>query len=158
MNKRSYIAPGLFIGVLFLSLITYVVAPPPLERRMLFFPDTAGGDRHAEWHFIPRRSERVDQIRLYIEELKLGPVELGSIPFIPENAELRSLVLHDGTTLYIDFTPDIMFDEQDSERNFADLEQLLTENLHHNFPSLDRTVVLVGGQVPDAPSFGEISR
>jgi hypothetical protein len=51
-----------------------------------------------------------------------------------------------------------MFDESDSERNFADLEQLLTENLHHNFRNLQRTVVLIGGQVPNAPSFGEISR
>ena len=158
MNKRYYAAPGLFVAALLLSLIMYIVAPPPLERRMLFFPDTAGGDRHAEWHFVPRRSDRLEQIRLFLEELKLGPVELGSVPFIPETTELRSLVLREGDVLYVDFTPEIMFDERNSERNFADLEDLLTENLRHNFPVLERTVVLVGGQVPDAPSFGEISR
>jgi len=158
LNKRNYVAPALFAATLLVSLILYTVAPPELERRLLFFPDTAGGERHAERHYVPRRSAQVDQIQIFIEELQLGPVQLGSVPFIPDTAELRSLVLDEEGVLYIDFTPNIMFDEQDSERNFSDLEELLTENLHHNFPSLESSVVLVGGQVPDAPSFGEISR
>jgi hypothetical protein len=100
----------------------------------------------------------VDRIRVFVDELRLGPVELGSVPFIPESAEVRSIVLDNDQVLYIDFTPDIMFDESDSERNFADLEELLTDNLHHNFRNLKRTVVLIGGQVPNAPSLREISR
>lgn len=158
MNRRYLIAPAAILAALLVSLVAYLVAPPELERRVLFFPDTAGGERHAEWHHVPRRSEPVDQMRLFIEELQLGPVELGSVPFIPETAEIRSIVLRDSNVLYVDFSPSIMFDEQDSERNFADLERLLTENVQHNFRNLQDTVVLIGGQVPDAPSFGEISR
>ncbi len=158
MNRRYLIAPAILLAAILVSLVSYLVAPPEFERRVLFFPDTAGGDQHAEWHYLPRRSEPIDQMRLFIEELQLGPVELGSVPFVPETADIRSIVLRDSDVLYVDFSPEIMFDERDSERNFADLEQLLTENVQHNFRNLQDTVVLIGGQVPDAPSFGEISR
>ncbi|MEX2442863.1 MAG: GerMN domain-containing protein [Alkalispirochaeta sp.] len=158
MSKRRIIAPGLLAAVLIMSSILYLVSPPPLERRLLFFPDTAGGDQRAEWHYVPRRSDPVDQIRIFVEELKLGPVELGSVPFIPKTAEIRSIIVNNGKVVYIDFTPEIMFDESDSERNFADLKELLIDNLGHNFPAIQETAVLIGGQVPNAPSFGEISR
>jgi hypothetical protein len=158
LNRRHFVAPALLAAALLASVIVYQVSPQPLERVLLFFPDTAGGSRHAEWHFVPRRSDPTDRIEVFIDELRLGPVEIGSVPFIPESADVRSIVVDSEGVLYIDFTPDIMFDESDSERNFADLEQLLTENLRHNFRNLQGTVVLIGGQVPNAPSFGEISR
>ena len=153
MNKRKWIAGGAPAAVFVLSLALFLAFPQDAQRRLLIFPDTAGGERHREWHRIPRRRDRRDQVEMFVRELTLGPVQLGAVPFIPEEAEIRSLVLRDDT-LYIDFSEDVMFDENRVELGFGDLEQLLQENLRHNFRWLERAVILIDGQEPDAPRFG----
>ena len=95
---------------------------------------------------------------MFVRELELGPVQLGAIPFLPAGTAIRSLMLRDGDVLYLDFTPAVMFEAGTAERSFADVEQLMEENLFHNFRWLREVHFLIGGQVPEAPRFDSIGR
>ena len=158
LNKRTLIAPAALLAAFLISFFWYVLIPQDMQRRLLVFPDTAGGERHREWHLVPDRTDRVEQVRMFVRELELGPVQLGAIPFLPVGTAIRSLMLRDGDVLYLDFTPAVMFEAGTAERSFADVEQLMEENLFHNFRWLREVHFLIGGQVPEAPRFDSIGR
>lgn len=158
MSRTRVIAPVVLGLALIASIILYAVTPRAFDRRLLRFPDTAGGEPHAEWHLVPHRDSREDQIRMLVAEIKLGPVELGAVPYLPQDARIRNLVLRDGEILYLDFSPDVMFGDADAEGGFSEIDALLRRTLRHNFGWLDEIRILIAGQVPEAPRFGEIGR
>jgi hypothetical protein len=158
LNKRYLIAPVALLVVFVLSLALFLFVPQQLQRRVLYFPDTAGGARHAEWHAIPFREERADQVRLLVRELQLGPAGIGAVPFLSQYAAIRSVIVRDRNYLYIDFDSQIMFDQRYEELNFSVISSLLEQNLMRNFPWIDSVVFLIEGQLPDTPTFDEIGR
>ena len=145
--------PGALLAALLVSLVIFVTVPQQLERRLLIFPDTAGGSRHYEWHLVPRAAERFEQLEAMTEEMLLGPVALGAVPFLDPDTRIRSMVLRDDRILYLDFSPEIMFDRGGGERGLDGVTGLVQENLLHNFRWLDEVVVLIDGQLPEVPRF-----
>lgn len=151
--KWAVVFPAALGFALLVSLMFFLLLPQPLERRLLIFPDTAGGARHYEWHAIPRSDGRYEAVRAMVDEILLGPVALGAVPVIDGDTDVRSLVLRDDRVLYLDFDPEIMFDRGGGERSLDEVEGLLEENLLHNFRWLDEVVVLIDGQLPEVPRF-----
>jgi hypothetical protein len=158
LNKPQLIAPIALSVALLISLLLFFLIPQPMQQRILFFPDTAGGERHAEWHAIPYRHGRADQVQAVVEELQLGPSGIGAVPFLSRDASIRSVILRDRSSLYIDFDSQIMFDQRYDELNFSVISDLLEQNLTRNFPGLTVLAFLIEGQLPDTPTFGEIGR
>ena len=154
MNNRSVIVSTALVASLVLSLLLYLFIPQSSQRRLLRFPDTAGGAVHSEWHYLPARDSRRDQIELFIEELKLGPLRLGAVPFIPRHSEIRSVVITDDRRLFVDFDPSVMF----AEENVEDLIDLLEYNLSHNFRWLRDITITINGQELNVPRFANLGR
>ena len=154
MNNRGVIVSSALAASLVVSVLLFLFIPQGSQRRLLRFPDTAGGALHSEWHHLPARDSRRDQIHLFIEELILGPVRLGAVPFIPRDAEIRSVVVTDDRRLFVDFDPSIMF----AEENIEDLLDLLEYNVMHNFRWLRDVTITIGGQEPNATRFGNLGR
>jgi hypothetical protein len=90
LNKPQLIAPIALSVALLISLLLFFLIPQPMQQRILFFPDTAGGERHAEWHAIPYRHGRADQVQAVVEELQLGPSGIGG-GALPQSGRFHSL-------------------------------------------------------------------
>lgn len=104
--------------------------------------------------FIPYRETRAKEIELYLRELFLGPAHMGSVPFIPRNVMLRSAILGDDETLYIDFSPNLIVLIEEFDSSLELLTETVDKNVQHNFPFVRKIVFTVGGQIPYVPRFG----
>ena len=158
MTNRTYWAAGSLLAVFLASLLILFLVPQRMERRLLIFPDTAGGDRHREWHSLPHRADRSAAVEVFVEELVLGPVQLGAIPFLPKPTEVQSVAISSGSTVYLDLNGAVMFAPEGRSTPFSETAVLLEENLYHNFRWMEELVVTIDGQLPDQPRFEEIVR
>lgn len=154
-NRALLVAPVLFVVSLLVTVLFFALTPDRFDRRIMWFPDTVGGDIHAEWRRVPARSGLREQIAMYIEEVILGPSSLGAIPYIPENTRVRSTIVEgESRTVFVDFDREVMFGSIRDEISFDDVESLLTRSLLHNFRQIDSVVLTIEGQVPNSGRFG----
>lgn len=166
MNRErlvQIITSRLFLGILasFLfavllagTVITLQIRPPSRERRVFWFPDSTGAAIHAEFRFVPRRESESDQIRLYLQELVLGPARMGSVPFLPRGVRFSSIVLQGRERLFIDFSPSLVARLEEGEASLESIVDALEANVRHNFPFLEEITFTIGGQIPNVPRFG----
>ncbi len=146
------------IFALFFALLagTLVLTLPSQrgQRYNLAFPDTAGGTNHHEWRVLFTENDPGGRVRSIVEELLLGPMELGAVPFFPIKTRVRSIVVHNSTkTAYIDFSSEIIVHDQTENMAFEEIVELLRYNLFRNIHRLERIVVTVEGQMPGVPRF-----
>lgn len=146
------------VGGLALVTLLYITIPSTRQHRLIWFPDTAGAGFHAEWRTVPYRGERTAEISLYVEEMILGPVELGAIRIVPRGTEAKSIILSDDQTLYLDFNRGILMDDSDATASLEDRLAILTRNIHHNFRFVHAIVVTIEGQLPNQPRFARVGR
>ncbi len=155
LNKIGYISAAGAATVFVVAVVLFVFSPEQHnDRYNLAFPDTAGGALHHEWRILPDRDGVQERVQLLIEEMMLGPVTLGAVPFLPERSDLRSVVYdHADRTIYIDFDAAFFVETEDGRFPFVDLKHLIETNLRHNIPQIDRIIVTVAGQLPEVPRF-----
>lgn len=126
---------------------------------MLWFPNVVGSRDVAEWHYLPYQSGREERMHAYVQEVILGPVTVGAVPYIPRDVAIRLLILDDDGTLYIDFDDRILFaGDTGEETDFVSISERLRRSLRHNFPYLDRIVITVEGHLPGEPRFARSGR
>jgi len=155
LNKIVYFSATIAAALFVVALTLFLLSPDQRDDRYsLAFPDTAGGALHNEWRILPNRSGARERIHMLLEEMMLGPVSLGAVPFLPETSELQS-VLYDRSdrTVYIDFDPSFVVQSENGLFPFADLTALIERNLRHNVTGIDRIIVTIDGQLPGAPRF-----
>ncbi len=155
LNKLSLAASAAILLLAGVTAVLAVTLPQQRGQRYnLTFPDTAGGADHHEWRILPARDSLAERSRLVVEELLLGPVELGAVPFIPEETTLRSVVVDEKTmTLYLDFSPELVVGGSTDAVAFEEAVDLIHYNLHRNLRRLNEIVVTVEGQLPGVPRF-----
>ena len=150
----GFVATGLFVAVLGVTVLVPIVRPPDRVRRVFWFPDTTRTTLNAELRFIPYRDDRGNEIELYLRELRLGPARMGSVPFLPREVKFSSIILSDDDRLFIDFSPNFIVREEETEFSLEDVTSTISENVLHNFPFLSEIVYTIGGQIPNVPRFG----
>ncbi len=150
MNRRSAFFAAALGVVLLGTIVLWVALPPQLTRHVLAFPDTAGGTVHHEVRFLPRRTTRVESVRLYTEEIILGPAHVGAVPFVPPETEINALFLDREGRLYVDFSTAIMF-ASGGATAIEDIRELIEWNLTFNFRYVNEVVLTIDGQVPGFP-------
>lgn len=148
------VAAACFTALLAGTLLVLEICPPERERRLFWFPDSTRSAMQAEFRFVPRRDTRTGQIRLYLEELALGPARMGSVPFFPRGVRISGVVLDDRQRLYIDFSSSLVVRMEEGDTSFEDIVEAVSRGLMHNFPFLEEIVFTIGGQVPNVPRFG----
>ena len=152
-QKKHTILAGTLLGAaFFISLLSMVLFPQPLSRRVLFFPNGVTGELDGEEHYIPRRPEQEEAITLFVKELILGPKTLGSIRVLPLRTEIEMLLLRNGELL-IDFSPEILDVERDLSISFGDVLEMTEYNIRYNFPRVKKITITVAGQLPRTPRY-----
>lgn len=147
----------LTIGLLLVTLL-HTMFPTERHRRLVWFPDTTGAGLHAEWRTVPAREDVTAQIAMYLEEMVLGPVELGAIRIVPRGTEMRAVILAEDGTLYIDFDGTILMDDADATGSIDERIAVLSRNILHNFRFVRGIIVTIEGQVPNQPRFARLGR
>jgi hypothetical protein len=155
LNKIGLAAASVALFLAILAAVLVLTLPSQRgDRYNMAFPDTAGGSNHHEWRVLSPEDNMDSRVRLIVEELLLGPMELGAIPFFPGGTEIRSIVVNDGNrTVYIDFSSEIIVHDQSENIGFEEVMDLLEYNLFRNFPRLEQIIVTVEGQLPGVPRF-----
>ena len=155
LNKVGVAASVAATVVFIFTVVLYFTAPGQQRREyVVSFPDTAGGAPHHERRILPQREDATARVETVVRELMLGPIALGAVPFIAEDARLNSVVVDDETaTAYIDFSADILFGMQMEEFPFDEVEVMVKHNIARNVRRIDEIVVTVEGQLPGVPRF-----
>ncbi len=153
MNRRSLVLLSLWVVLLVASGLYFAGNPGDMHRRVLWFPDATATSVQAEWRFVPDRDTPQESIRVFVEELLLGPVRLGSVAFVQPGTRLRSVVLDDNRRLFLDLAGENLVNLDETGRSVEEVIQLLQQNLMHNFRLLRDVQITVDGQVPGAPFF-----
>ncbi|MFW6338691.1 MAG: GerMN domain-containing protein [Alkalispirochaetaceae bacterium] len=155
-KKHTILATTLLSTSLFISILAVILFPQEQSRRVLFFPDGVTGELGGEEHLVPRRSDRQAAIEEFLEELILGPITLGAVRVFPAETEIALLMLRE-KELYIDFSPEILDLEEETNTSFDDALEMTKYNLRYNFPFLRSITVTVSGQLPGEARF-DLSR
>lgn len=143
---------AVLLAVLAGTLLVLALAPGPRRRVVFWFPDTAGAHANAEWRYLPRRETPREFLELYLSEMLLGPVHMGSSALVPRGVVFRIVALGEGGRLFVDLSPELLVgreEEVDMDRLFA----LLEKNVVHNFGFVKNVIITVGGDLPNVPRF-----
>ncbi len=143
-EKRTLILISIMIFLLIFSMTIYFVADNNLVRRVLFFPDR--NNFSGEMRRVPRQESPEENIELFINELILGPYSIDHLRVIPENTRLYSILLRNRSSLYIDFSADLIVSEHELSIIHSDMLELIRKNLKYNFPILEEITLSVDGQ------------
>jgi len=135
------------------SVVYFNVNTSEMRRRVLWFPDATASSVQAEWRFVPDRDSPQESIRVFVEELLLGPVRLGSVVFVQPGTKVQSVVLDEQKRLFVDLAGENFVSLDETGRSVEEVIQLLQQNLMHNFRFLREVQITVDGQVPGAPFF-----
>ena len=101
-----------------------------------------------ETRYLPRRTGRIEPLRLLVDEVILGPRLRDHRAVLPRSTEVRFLTLG-GDTLYLDLSAAALLDQSGAELQGADRLQALASTLLFNTPWLRRVWLFVDGQIPD---------
>ena len=151
-KKHTILGTTLLAAALLISVLALLLFPQELSSRVLFFPNGVTGELGGEEHLLPRRSDRQEAIEVFLKELILGPNTLGAVRIFPATTEIDLLMLRD-RELYIDFSPEILDLEEETQISFDDAVEMTGYNLRYNFPFLRSITVTVAGQLPGQPRF-----
>ncbi len=146
-RKKLLLWSFLFVFILGFSLLFFFLFGNNKAGRVLFFTDEITGDITGEVRQISLRNSQEDNIEFLLKELILGPVKLSNTRVIPGKTRLKSVLLRNGT-LYIDFSRDIIFIENDVSLNFTKILDVIQRTIRFNFPEINEITILVDGEVP----------
>lgn len=114
---------------------------------VLFFENTENMRIDGEVRYLPRRTDRSEQLRLLVDELILGPRIRENHATLPQTTKIRSLMLR-GDKLYLDLSVTALIDEPDRVMRGPQRLHALARTLRFNFPWLSDLFLLVDGQEP----------
>ena len=143
-----YIIAGLIAGCFLLSLLLFLFLDNGLEPRIMLFPGMNLSKQTGEIRYIPRQASMEERIEKYIQEFILGPSQLDLSRLFPEQTKLQSVILRD-STLYVDFSEDVLFQERDNLLPFEETIELFRHSLIINFRWIKNIYITVNGQLPD---------
>ncbi|WP_143559097.1 hypothetical protein [Alkalispirochaeta americana] len=153
-NRKAlgYTLGGVLLVMLVGTLLVLALAPGPRRRVVFWFPDTAGAHANAEWRYLPRRETRREFLELYLAEMLLGPVRMGSAALVPRGVGFRIIALGEEGRLFLDLSPENLIGREE-EVDINRLFELIEKNVLHNFRFVKNIIITVGGDLPNVPRF-----
>jgi hypothetical protein len=149
-NTVTVSLSALLLLALAVSLLSFFLGGESATReRVLFFPQYRTADFEGEVRELPVKDSTEDDIQLLVEEIILGPFDIHHDPILPEEADVRSVMLR-GETLYIDFSIDVIFQREESILSLEEVLDGIRRTVTFNFPAVEQIVFSVRGEVPEA--------
>ncbi len=150
LNTVTVSLLGALAAALFLSVLLFSLSGESRStERVLFFQEYRSADFTGEVRELPKKASKEADIELLVREIILGPIDIHNDPLLPEDADVRSVMLRD-KTLYVDFSIDVIFQRQDSVLSFSEVLDGVRRTITFNFPSVERIVFTIRGEIPDA--------
>jgi hypothetical protein len=144
----------ILIVTLLFSISLYLLAGDRNVKRAFFFPEIGAPNRaleskvSGEGRVIPSQKTAVENIRLVIEEVILGPINHSHGRLVSQKVKLLSLVLSRGV-LYLNLSG-IMLEKDPQVLLPVETQiQAMVNTLLFNFPFLKKVYVFIDGQIPD---------
>jgi hypothetical protein len=139
-----------FLGVLFLSLLFFLLLGNGKTSRVLFFPGLSGRRLVAEERLMPRQATLEAEIAQTAEEVLLGPARNDALRLFPRGARVVSTFVS-GRTLIMDLSPLVLLADPEVPLKGRAALDALERSLRFNFPRLREVDFYIDGQPPRFP-------
>ena len=146
-KRLTLILAGTWTFLLLLSMIFFFFGGNEKETRVLFFPRYRTADCVGEERVLPRKKTPELEIELLLKEILLGPFDVNSVPVVPRDVQLRTVLLRDNR-LFVDFSEDIVFRDVNSTLSFEEALECINRSIQFNFPVVEKIVYTVNGTPP----------
>lgn len=146
-NRKSTISGIAFLVVLAVSILLFLSFADNQQEIVLFFPNDSNHKLTGESRFVPRKGSIQANVRELVDGLILGPEKLRHVRALARSTTIRSLMLRAGT-LYLDFSPQILFPEGDTSTGFIESLDAVRKSIKFNFPEIKKIVITVNGSLP----------
>jgi hypothetical protein len=110
--------------------------------------------------FLPKTTDIEKGIRLLVDEILLGPIDLLALPILDDSTRISNLFYQEKTrSLIVSFTKEAMNVEEGvltrirTEEDLSRAFSYLTHNLKANYPFLKNITYLIDGQIPFVPPY-----
>jgi hypothetical protein len=145
---------AVLVGIMLVSLLFYLLYPGKKANRILFFPKVSytSADKSPvlknESRTLPQLATTEENIRLFVQELLLGPVHPELAGFCPAGTKLVSLFLK-GSNLYLDLSAELLETAGVKQPlTIQDKLALLKKNILFNFHNVKDIHIFLNGQIP----------
>jgi hypothetical protein len=140
--------------LLILVLVEFIVYGK--ERRSFVFYTLKGNDAVVENRMLARSSSKELNIRRYVEEAVLGPVDLDLSPLLTKGTTVEALLYRDGL-VYVDFSSQAALPPLAEKGNLYHNLLTLEKGIKRNFPFVKDIHFFIGGNEAFAGKFRENS-
>jgi hypothetical protein len=150
LRGRPLVLGAAFLGVLFFSLLLFLLAGNGKAVRVLFFPAQTGRGMVAEERLLPRHRILEQDVAELAEGVLLGPTRHDALRIFPRGGSVLSSLVH-GRTLYSDLSPRLLVDDPEVPLKGEDALAALARSIRFNFPRVRQIVFFIDGQIPRFP-------
>ena len=154
------VTAGLLFLVFFVSLMVFLIRGPEKKRVILFFPEDDYVDVAGDFHILPVRDNRSDNMKVLLGEALLEPYDFHLNETVPEGVVINSLIFDSGKNiLYIDLSIEFISLGEETPRPLDGdtMLEILKKNLMFNFHDVTDVKFTVDGQVPHSHVFNGAS-
>lgn len=154
-DRTQKIVFVLLFATFVLSVVLSVVNFPKYREVLVYFPDLRGQVSLPEKQFVPWGHSTEEGVRLLVDEVLLGPIDLLKLPIFPEATRLSSVFLTSDNRLILNFSQEILAGgpSHATVEGYEKAFQLLERTIRANFPFFGSIEFLVSGQVYGVPPF-----
>ncbi len=149
MKKKIILWSGLSLLILLaVSLLIFFVFSNDRHEKAFFFYETGTYNEEGESRVIPGYHEKEKNIRIYVEELLLGPSNVNFEAIFPEGTRLNQIMLRE-KKLFLDINNMVLKTDISKSYNIGKSIKLLKKNIYFNFPGIDTVIFTISGEEPD---------
>jgi len=147
-QQLSIVWIGLLIIFFLLSLGFFLFKRQKEEARLFMFPDAKTAVLEGEKRWLTNSGPLEDRIRMYVEDLVLGPMDLSHDRLVPLDTRVNSVLLR-GDRVYIDFSSQFLFiEDEEIPLTFTEILTILHESVQINFRKVKDVVITINGEEP----------
>ncbi len=147
LDKVTIVLIGVLAVSLLVSLLLFFIHGTQMHNQVLFFPEYRSSECSGEERLLPTKPTVEQEVELLVKEILLGPFNADYVRVLPQDSSIRTIMLRE-STLYLDFSVDVVFQESDSRLSFEEALDCVRKSITFNYPKIDKIVFTVNGIEP----------
>lgn len=158
LNNKYAVIGIVFLLVMLISIFTFLFREKNDVKRVIFFPHVTFASEEikkeysGEERMLPFLGNKEKDIKLYVNEIILGPIRPDHGEIVSKNTQLLTLILDDDV-LYLNFSGNILLENENTILNIGERINTIGSNIKYNFPGLNNIYICVNGQIPDLTAY-----